>query len=254
MAKKQELNDVGGWLLFFIISLVIINPIFNLFLIFSEYQSYMFIEIIENLSYISLFILAGIFLWTKKPYAVKFTKVFLIATLILNITNAVIFSDYSFVVQGTIYFIIWILYLNQSERVKQVYGNLKENQKGMQIWPTLSIIYAFLSPIFGIIFSIISLKRISKNHKLKGMGISISALVIGIVIFLLSLGYGVLIGASFDYVPEDIEMGCSDYCYYVDSATQYFIEYSTVENGFMCYCLDDSLEDVEQKVYPYTFE
>ena len=202
----------------------------------------------------SLFILAGIFLWTKKPYAVKFTKIFLITTLILNIANAVIFSDYSFVVQGTVYFIIWILYLNKSERVKQVYGNLKETQKGMQIWTILSIIYAFLSPIFGIIFSIISLKRISKNHKLKGMGISIAALIIGIIIFLLYFGYGALMGANFDYVPEDIEMECSDYCYYVDSATQYFMEYSTAKNGFMCYCLDDSSDIVEQKVYPYTLE
>ncbi|MDK2907638.1 MAG: hypothetical protein PWQ87_96 [Candidatus Woesearchaeota archaeon] len=254
MLEKNELKNIGGWLLFFIITLVFINPIFNLFIILSECQFYTILEIIESFAFLSLSILAGIFLWTKKPFGVKFTKIFLITTLILNIANAVIFLDYYLFFNGTVYFIIWILYLNKSERVKQTYGNLKETQRGMQIWPILSIIYAFLSPIFGIIFAIISLNRISKNHKLKGMGISIIALIIGIVILLLSFGYGILISANFDYVPEDIEMKCSNYCYYVDSATQYFMEYSTTENGFMCYCLDDSSEIVEQKVYPYTFE
>jgi len=254
MAEKHELNDVGGWLLFFIITLVIISPLFNLFILFSELDFLMFTDIIEMLGFISLFILTGVFLWTKKPYAVQFAKVFLITTFIVNIVTSFLLSDFSFIAQSTIYFIIWILYLYNSERVKQVYGNLKEKSSGMQIWPILSIIYTFIAPIFGAVFAVIALINISKNRKLKGLALSIIALILSILYVAVLFGYGALMGANFDYVPEDIEMECSDYCYYVDSATQYFMEYSTAENGFMCYCLDDSSDIVEQKVYPYTLE
>ena len=251
MANEDNLNSISGWLAFFIFASLIISPIFQLFITFTEYTT--ILEIIEGLGMASLFVLIGVFLLKKKPYAVKFSKIVLITTLATNIILAflgeIVFSPAYFISP-----LIWILYLYNSKRVKAVYGSLKETQKGYQLWPVLGIIYSIISPTFGIVFSIVGLINISKNRKLKGMGLSIIALILGIIIFLLYFGYGALMGANFDYVPEDIEMECSDYCYYLDSATQYFMEYSTAENGFMCYCLDDSSEIVEQKVYPYTLE
>lgn len=251
MADEDNLNSISGWLAFFIFASLIISPIFQLFITFTEYTT--ILEIIEGLGMASLFVLIGVFLLKKKPYAVKFSKIVLITTLATNIILAflgeIVFSPAYFISP-----LIWILYLYNSKRVKAVYGSLKETQKGLQTWPILGIIYAFIAPTFGIVFSIVGLINISRNRKLNGMALSIIALIIGIVIFLLSFGYYALLGASFDYVPEDIEMECSDYCYNVDSATQYFMEYSTSENGFMCYCLDDSSDIVEQKVYPYTLE
>ena len=145
MAEKHELNDVGGWLLFFIITLVIFSPLFNLYTLFTQLEFLAFTDIIESLAITSLFIIAGVFLWTKKPYAVKFAKVFLITQFIINIALSFIFSDFSSVGQYFVYFVIWILFLYNSKRVKQVYGNLKEKSSGMQIWPILAIIYTFIA-------------------------------------------------------------------------------------------------------------
>ena len=152
----DNLNSISGWLAFFIITLVSLSPLFNLYILFSQIKTLMFTDIIEILAIISIFILTGIFLWTKKPYAVKFAKVFLITQFIVNIVSSFVLSDFSYIVQKTIYFIIWISYLYKSERVKQVYGNLKEKSKGTQIWPIVAIIYAFLAPIFGAVFAVIA--------------------------------------------------------------------------------------------------
>ena len=252
MTEKENLKDVGGWLLFFIITLVIISPLFNLFILFSQIETLMFTDIIEMLATISLFILTGIFLWTKKPYAVKFAKVFLITTLIVNIVSSFILSDFSHLVLRTVYFIIWISYLYKSERVKQVYSNLKEKSEGIQIWPIVAIIYAFLAPVFGAVFAIIGLINISRNRKLNGMVLSIIALIVSIVFFILLFGYRMLQGASF--VPEEIESSCNDYCYDVEGATSYLIEYNYGTSSFICYCTNDKGDIVNQKSFPYTLE
>lgn len=254
MTEKENLKDVGGWLLFFIITLVILSPLFNLFILFSQIETLMFTDIIEMLATISLFILTGIFLWTKKPYAVKFAKVFLITTFIVNILVSFIDSDFSRVGQYFVYFVIWILYLYNSKRVKQVYGNLNEKSEGTQIWPIVAIIYAFLAPVFGAVFAIIGLINISKNRKLNGMVLSIIALIVSIVFFIILFGYGMLQGANFDYVPEDIESSCNDYCYDMDGATSYLIEYNYGTSSFICYCTDDNGNNVNQKSFPYTLE
>lgn len=227
---------------------LIISPIFQLYITFTEYTS--ILEIIEGFGMAALFILVGLFLLKKKPYAVKFSKIVLITTLVTNIIllllKEIVFSPPFFISP-----IIWALYLYKSKRVKVVYSSLKEAEKGFQVWSILGIIFSFMAPLFGIIFSIVALKNISKNKKLKGMGLSIISLIIGIVVFLISFGYYVLLGASFDYAPEDIEASCSDYCYNVESATRYFMEYSTKESGYICYCTDDASKIIDQKLYPY---
>ena len=179
---KENLNDISGWLLFFIISLIIFSPLFNLYLLFSQIETLLLADIIGMLALISLFIITGIFLWRKKPYAVKFAKIILITTLIVNIISAVYYSDYSDTAQGTISSMIWILYLYNSKRVNQVYGNLYDIQTGMQIWPIMAIIYAFIAPVFGAVFGIVGLINIYKNRKLKGKMLSTIALIISLLL------------------------------------------------------------------------
>jgi len=251
MADKDNLNSISGWLAFFIFASLIISPIFQLFITFTEYTT--ILEIIEGLGMASLFVLIGVFLLKKKPYAVKFSKIVLITTLATNIILAflgeIVFSPSYFISP-----LIWILYLYNSKRVKAVYGSLKETQKGLQAWPILGIIYAIVAPTFGIVFSIVGLINISKNRKLNGMALSIIALIIGIVIFLLSFGYYALLGANFDYVPEDIEISCNDYCYDVDGATSYLMEYDYQTESYLCYCTDDNSNTITQKSFPYSLE
>ena len=180
--EKENLNSIDGWLLFFIISLIIFSPLFNLYRLFSQIETLAFADMVGMLASISLFIISGIFLWRKKPYAVKFAKIILITTFIVNIISAVYYSDYSDTAQGTISDMVWVLYLYNSRRVKQVYGNLHDKQTGMQIWPIMAIIYAFIAPVFGVVFGIVGLINIYKNRKLKGKMLSTIALIISLLL------------------------------------------------------------------------
>lgn len=149
MAENEELNNIGGWLLFFIVTLVIISPIFNLVSI----ESADIYTLYDTIGVVSLFVLSGIFLWTKKPYAVKFTKISLWVILVSNIFLIILLPEIiEFGTPGIPsmfgYPIIWLLYLSYSKRVNIVYGKLKEKEKGWQIWPILSIIFLFLEVYF----------------------------------------------------------------------------------------------------------
>ncbi|MBU1245765.1 MAG: hypothetical protein ABIJ20_03650 [Nanoarchaeota archaeon] len=254
MSKKEKTKNITGWLLFFIITLVIISPFLNLYTLFTQLESLGFASIIESLAMVSLFILAGIFLWKKKPYALRFAKVFLITQGAINVG---MFFFYSYSPKANLfsffgYFLVWALYLYNSKKVKKIYGNLKEKSSGLQIWPILAIIYAFIFNIFGIIFSVIALINISKNKKLKGFALSIVALVISIIVFGGFLAYGFLaVINEGSGVPEEIEIPCHDYCYDVSGAVEYSMEYNVIEESYMCSCLDEFSGVIEQKVYPY---
>ena len=259
LLKKETSNKIGGWLVFFIISLVILSPLFNLFLLWSEYEYYIntgfvgIFSIIESLGTVTIFILAGIFLWKKKPYALKFVKVFLVTTVVSNIIISFIYHDFSFIAQSIGYFVIWFIYLNKSKQVKQIYGNLKETTRGYQIWSKLSIIYAFFSPIYGAVFSVVSLINISKNRMLKGMGLSVVALVVSIIMIALLFLFGMFGSGGFISIPEEIDSSCSDFCYY-SSAAYYLIEYDFVTESFVCYCTDENSNILEQKSFPHEVE
>lgn len=247
MDGVKKLDDIGGWLLFFIISLTIFSPLFNFFILLVEIEFLSFMELLETLATISLSILAGIFLWTKEPHAVQFTKIVLITNFIIIFVTDLIFlnsPDYFF--HAFIYSIIWILYLYKSERVYQVYGNLKEKSGGRQIWSTLAIIYAIVLPIYGIIFSVTSLIKLSKNSKLRGRTISIIALIISILVLFLFFGYGLSHSVNAINVPEITELRCNIYCSNISLSSYYLIEYDYVTSSFICYCLDGLGNDLDQ--------
>ena len=87
--EKKNLNEIDGWLGFLIFVLIIFSPLVNIGLILLDTTTYdptiVFATLSVLLPIISLSILAGIFLWTKKPYAVKFTKIYLIILLIFEV-------------------------------------------------------------------------------------------------------------------------------------------------------------------------
>lgn len=222
--KDKELNDIGGWLALLIFTLVIFSPIYNIFLLSEWYPTITIFEIVNILSMISLLILAGIFLWNKKPYAVKFTKIFLITTFFENLffysiskiaSNESQILDYNLNINLSSlfgFFIVWTLYIYNSKRVERIYGHLKEKNEGYQVWSILSIIYAFLEPIFAIVISIVSLINISRNRKLKGMGLSIIALVISVVMIFSFL----LVGAFLELEQQSQSILEGNYAHYYE--------------------------------------
>ena len=248
--EKSSLNNIGGWLTFFIITLVIISPLINIGSIFAEGISAY--DIVFILGEISLFIVSGIFLWNKKSYAVKFTKIVLFTLGIELIIYSIISSDYTFL-RGVPYCVIWILYLYNSERVNQVYGKLKESQSGFNIWSIMAIIYSFVQPVFGAVFAITSFVYMSKNKKTKGLVLSIIALIISLILFIAIFLYGALYGTAVGgYAPESIKTSCNDFCYSVNGATSFIVEYSSSEAGYVCNCMGNYDNIVDKKVFKDT--
>lgn len=236
MKDGRNLNNIGGWLSFFIFTLIIINPIFNLFLTFIEPIDIFVIT--EGIAIASLFLLTGIFLSKKKPYAVKFAKVSLTITLLLNIIYFFVYNDFSYIAQGLFYFIIWISYLYKSKRVKLVYGKLKEKTSGYQIWSILAIIYALFTPFYAMVFAIISLINISKNRKLKGMWLSIIGLIISLIWIVFILIVSVMY-QEYQEVPQIIEDRCNNYCVNLERVVYYSLEYDWLKGRFNCYCTNE---------------
>jgi hypothetical protein len=188
--SKADLNNTGGWLGFLIIMLSVLSPLYGLFVLFSEFKitdEGAIFTLIYTLGLISLSILAGIFLEKKKSFAVRFTKIYLITLLGINIFTYIFYPEAYYgnnLFNAFVMPLAWTLYLYKSIRVKTVYGALKENAEGANIWATLSAVYVLIFP-FGLIFVIVSLVKIHKHPKLKGKKLSIIMLVLMILLTLI---------------------------------------------------------------------
>ena len=148
ISLEEKYSQIGGWLLFFCISLFLM-PVMSTINIFksiqyiSEYSTefpiYYYVSLSANIldALIMLFSLyCGVIMLQKKAYSTKITKIFLISYL----SVAVFFVPLSFIhdlppeyaqehishnltiaIRCFIYCIIWLLYLNKSERVRYTY-------------------------------------------------------------------------------------------------------------------------------------
>ena len=143
MDKLEKLSGIGGWLLFFIITLAFITPIGILYYVSSDYY------IIDGqfdsgLALISIgfgvwAIIVGIALWRKNPKAVVWAKEFLLSYLIFSIVSIIVgailggySSDPELLAEDSVsliraigYFAIWFSYLNVSKRVKNTFKERK---------------------------------------------------------------------------------------------------------------------------------
>lgn len=152
--QPVPLRGVKGWLLFFCISLIFIDPLITLPLIILYFvntnnplnyypllQIILNIDVILNILILLLGIFVGITIWILRPYAIRYANLFLNAYLGYTILSFLVYFtivpsydiDYnsatigffSDTFRGTIYsigyVIIWKLYLKKSERVKNTF-------------------------------------------------------------------------------------------------------------------------------------
>lgn len=148
-AQTAGLVGVGGWLLFFCISLTILSPVATaISLIYSFSQTGAYFNIYPGLKAISIAdvflsaalmtfsVYAGATLWRKRPNAVRIAKSYLFAFLGYTAIAAVlpfmaglpssanetlIGEAVKGLVRGFLAFGIWYSYLNNSKRVKATY-------------------------------------------------------------------------------------------------------------------------------------
>ena len=146
----NEKKHIGGWLLFFIISITILSPLMNIFTLIStlyqiipiagQYPGLLTISVIDAILSLGLTVLgiyAGIKLWAVKPRAVKTAKMFLYAYLIYSViacllpymiglsseaTQAMVGTVLYSLFKGLLFSVIWLIYLNKSHRVYNTYS------------------------------------------------------------------------------------------------------------------------------------
>jgi hypothetical protein len=142
-------RGVGGWLLFFCISLTVLGPLATLaaFIMVYKEVSQLFnqfpglllvtyIDVFLSLSLMALSVYAGIGLWRKRPGAVLMAKRYLfcflgyqaIATILPFMAglppaaNEAMYADVGKdLFRAVLYFAIWYSYLNKSQRVQATY-------------------------------------------------------------------------------------------------------------------------------------
>jgi len=226
--------DIG--LGIFILAIAILNPFSTLSTLQFEYLDY--IGIVRILSTMPLAVFVGFSFWKRKPYALLLGKIYLLLELVYVVVNQIFWYDTSIISYGIL--ILGLVYLHLSERIEKTYFRSKEQPRGYPLWSILGIIYAFVAPLFGLVFSIIAIKRIKEDRKIKGLELSAAALVISIIVLLIHVSLGVLYMSYADSHSIEIEMMCNDYCWTIQPGSYYEIEYDEMDDTLNCLCYDNS--------------
>jgi hypothetical protein len=147
-------RGVGGWLLLFIVSLTIITPAFQGYIVFNEWKLYhaapspllfkiLAVDWSMRVILIVLGIYAGTSLWRVKPGAPRVAKTYLVAVFAQQVVLLLMgFWIASKVVatpeniggvvmeplRSIIYVVIWYSYLNKSRRVAATYPDLSPSK------------------------------------------------------------------------------------------------------------------------------
>jgi Protein of unknown function (DUF2569)/zinc-ribbon domain len=124
--RRQQ--EVGGWLMFFCILLIVVVPVFVMAMAWSGDFG---IEAMFNIAWAAFGVLVGAMLWNVHPRAFVLLWIYfgmtalIIVLTIVNLATAeegATAHDSVLVFRGIIYFIAWFLYFKRSERVKATFG------------------------------------------------------------------------------------------------------------------------------------
>lgn len=144
-----QYKGVGGWLLFFCISITILSPLLTLgnlltgwndgqrvFEYFPAFFAIMVVDTVLSLCLTAFGIFTGICLWRIRPGAVQKAKLYLfiylgyqvvssvlpyMAGLPAAVNQAISQQTVKSIMQGSVYFAIWFTYLVKSKRVQNTY-------------------------------------------------------------------------------------------------------------------------------------
>jgi uncharacterized protein DUF2569 len=146
---ETRLRGVAGWLLFFCVSLTVLNPVSSVILLtigfignapyFIQFPGLLVLTVIDtvvSLALMSASVYAGVGLWRVRPGAVRIARMFLIAGAVYALlapftpllaglpaeaNGALIQAGLQGAARGVLYYVIWLNYLNRSKRVLATY-------------------------------------------------------------------------------------------------------------------------------------
>jgi len=147
--QDTRLRGVGGWLLFFCVSLTVLNPVSTAIFLsigimgnapyFVQYPGLLVLTVIDTAVSVALMaasVYAGVGLWRVRPGAVRIARMFLIAGAVYAVlapftpllaglpaeaNDALIQAGIQGAGRGVVYYAIWLNYLNRSKRVLATY-------------------------------------------------------------------------------------------------------------------------------------
>jgi len=145
---KKRLKGIGGWLLFFCLTLIIFNPLALLsnvmgygevskyFNQLPEVKTLVLVDLAISITLTIFSIITGILLLQLRQNAVKIAKILLLTLLLYviiiyllqyillpsDITQVAVKHSIMYAVRNIVYFIIWYSYLNVSKRVKNTFN------------------------------------------------------------------------------------------------------------------------------------
>jgi len=150
VGPDSSLQGVRGWLLFFCVTLVFLNPLatfgifglslFQLTPLFKSFPGLLILSTVDGLASLILMsfsVYAGVSLWRIRPGAVRLAKMFLVAGVVYLLISPLFMllaglpdgaavsalpDAYLTAGRSLLYYAIWFNYLTTSKRVRATYG------------------------------------------------------------------------------------------------------------------------------------
>jgi hypothetical protein len=125
---QQKQKEVGGWLMFFCILLIVVVPIAVMVMAWSGDFG---MEILFNIAWAAFGVLVGAMLWNIHSHAFLLLWIYfgmtalIIALAVVNLATAeegATAHDAILVFRSIIYCITWFLYFKRSDRVRATFG------------------------------------------------------------------------------------------------------------------------------------
>jgi hypothetical protein len=158
IGPDPKLQGVRGWLLFFCVTLVLLNPLATLGIfafstwqlvpIYARMPGLLVVTIVDGVvsfALMSLAVYAGISLWRVRPGAVKLANTFLLAGVVYvlvaplfiflaglpaGLAASTLLGSYSTAARSLLYYAIWFSYLRRSKRVQATYSQERPAMPG----------------------------------------------------------------------------------------------------------------------------
>lgn len=160
-AIDVDYETVGGWMLFFCISMCVLRPVVGGFQIYLEVSAFAWKEanfpgrllfasaVGVELSVIAFGLVAGIFLWRLRPRGIWMAKTFLLVQFLVPVLFLIALTTFVKVLGGDsaalvptmlpalgralVYGVVWWLYLSRSHRVMRTYELVRQRAEGFSV-------------------------------------------------------------------------------------------------------------------------
>ncbi|PIU60978.1 hypothetical protein COS83_05150 [archaeon CG07_land_8_20_14_0_80_38_8] len=170
MATKNKL-PLNVTIFLVILGLMGLFNIYSLYLYFAE--NFDILNFVLSLFYYGMPLVAIYLLITKKSYALIFTKIYVFFEAAYYLIIGILSVDYYYLIYAAPLVILSLLLLF-GKSITAYYSDKKSKSEGFLFWAAISLIYPFIMPVYGLLFSIWGLRRDYKNKIIFIIGIILS--------------------------------------------------------------------------------